>query len=77
LSNYNAIYGYGAKLIELQPAAEREGVSRDWYSQYQGSPRPREGAMFKPARMSIFDALPAVLEEVRAWDLASSLKGDW
>jgi hypothetical protein len=37
------------------------------------APRPPERALFKPARMPVFDASPAVLEEVRAWDLASSL----
>jgi predicted phage terminase large subunit-like protein len=70
-------YGYGARLLDLQAAAEREGRGRDWYSQYQGRPRPPEGAMFKSAQMPVFDLLPPVIEQVRAWDLASSLKGDW
>jgi predicted phage terminase large subunit-like protein len=81
LWNDDAIYGYGAKLLVLQEAAEREGALRDWYSQYQGSPRPPEGAMFKPGRMPVFDAIPPgarVLEEARGWDLASSAgRGDW
>ena len=33
--------------------------------------------MFKPDNMPIFDAVPEAAENVRAWDLASSLKGDW
>ena len=72
-------YGYGQRLLEIQAAAEREGRSRDWYAQYQGRPRPPEGAMFKPNRMPIFELsmLPRIVEQVRAWDLASSAKGDW
>jgi predicted phage terminase large subunit-like protein len=70
-------YGYGQRLLELQAAAEREGRTRDWYAQYQGHPRPPEGAMFKPDRMPIIDLLPPVVEQVRAWDLASSAKGDY
>lgn len=74
-------YGYGAKLLVLQAAAEREGASRDWYSQYQGSPRAAEGNMFKPDRMPVFDYMPPgvrVMDQARAWDLAaSSGKGDW
>ncbi len=50
-------YGYGQRLLEIQAAAEREGRSRDWYAQYQGRPRPPEGAMFKPNRMPIFEAI--------------------
>jgi predicted phage terminase large subunit-like protein len=73
-------YGYGHRLLELEQAAEREGRSRDWYAQYQGRPRPPEGAMFKPAKMPIFDALPnaRVVDQQRGWDLASSSgRGDW
>jgi phage terminase large subunit-like protein len=34
--------------------------------------------MFKPQQMPILDLLPPILEQVRAWDLASSAgKGDW
>jgi predicted phage terminase large subunit-like protein len=70
-------YGYGQRLLEIKAAAEREGRSRDWYAQYQGCPRPPEGAMFKPANMPILDLLPPIGEAVRAWDLASSRTGDW
>jgi hypothetical protein len=73
-------YGFGQRLLELAEAAEREGRSRDWYAQYQGRPRPPEGAMFKPAKMPIFDALPnaRVVDQQRGWDLASSSgRGDW
>jgi predicted phage terminase large subunit-like protein len=72
-------YGYGERLLEIQAAAEREGRSRDWYAQYQGRPRPPEGAMFKPGKMPIIEPamMPKIVEQVRAWDLASSAKGDW
>jgi predicted phage terminase large subunit-like protein len=72
-------YGYGQRLLEIQAAAEREGRSRDWYAQYQGRPRPPEGAMFKPGQMPIIEPtmMPRIVEQVRAWDLASSAKGDW
>jgi predicted phage terminase large subunit-like protein len=72
-------YGYGQRLLEIQAAAEREGRTRDWFAMYQGRPRPPEGAMFKPARMPIIEPLmmPNVVEKVRAWDLASSAKGDF
>jgi predicted phage terminase large subunit-like protein len=72
-------YGYGQRLLEIQAAAEREGRSRDWYAQYQGRPRPPEGAMFKPGKMPIIEPamMPKIVEQVRAWDLASSAKGDW
>jgi predicted phage terminase large subunit-like protein len=72
-------YGYGQRLLEIQAAAEREGRGRDWYAQYQGRPRPPEGAMFKPAKMPIIEPaiMPKIVEQVRAWDLASSAKGDW
>jgi phage terminase large subunit-like protein len=72
-------YGYGERLIEIQAAAEREGRLRDFYAMYQGRPRPPEGAMFKPAKMPIIEPamMPKIVEQVRAWDLASSAKGDW
>jgi predicted phage terminase large subunit-like protein len=72
-------YGYGQRLLEIQAAAEREGRSRDWYAQYQGRPRPPEGAMFKPAEIPVLDWLPEVERgySVRAWDLAASVRGDW
>jgi hypothetical protein len=70
-------YGYGQRLLEIQAAAEREGRSRDWYAQYQGRPRPPEGAMFKPGKMPILDLVPRVSVKVRAWDFGASPKGDF
>jgi predicted phage terminase large subunit-like protein len=72
-------YGYGARVLEIQAAAEREGRARDFASQYQGLPRPPEGAMFKPQNMSIIEPamVPIMSIKVRAWDLAASAKGDY
>lgn len=44
---------------------------------YQQNPTPREGALFKVARLGIVDTAPAGLRPVRAWDLAASLRGDY
>ena len=72
-------YGYGTRLLALRDQYEREGLSRDWYSQYQCRPRPPEGAMFRPGQMPVLDYLPALIKyaSVRAWDLASSATGDF
>jgi predicted phage terminase large subunit-like protein len=75
------VFGYAQRLLELRAEYEQHGRLRDWYSQYQGRPRPPEGAMFKPGKMPVFDAMPPgaqVLEQARGWDLASSAgHGDW
>jgi predicted phage terminase large subunit-like protein len=70
-------YGYGRRLLDLRDAAEREGRTRDWHGQYQGRPRPPEGAMFKPQNMQILDLMPRVSVKVRAWDFGASRKGDF
>jgi predicted phage terminase large subunit-like protein len=72
-------YGYGARILQLQASYEREGRARDFASNYQGLPRPPEGAMFRPQVMPIIEPamLPHISTKVRAWDLASSMKGDY
>jgi len=71
-------YGYRARLLALQDQYEREGLGRDWHSQYQCRPRPPEGVMFRPGELRICDVLPPKLwNTVRAWDLASTTSGDW
>jgi predicted phage terminase large subunit-like protein len=74
-------FGYGVRLLELQAELAEHGRSHDWASQYQGRPRPREGTLFTPAMMPVFDALPPntrIINETRAWDLASSAgRGDY
>jgi len=76
---HDGAYGYGARLLALRDQYEHDGLSRDWFSQYQCRPRPPEGAMFKPAQMPILDYLPPLIRStsVRAWDLASSATGDY
>jgi phage terminase large subunit-like protein len=67
-----------ARLLALRDQYEREGLGRDWYSQYQCRPRPPEGAMFRPGEMRLLDVPPVKLwRTVRAWDLASTTSGDW
>jgi phage terminase large subunit-like protein len=72
-------YGYGQGL-ELELAAISEGRSRTGMPTNQSRPRPPDGAMFRPPKMPIFDALPnaKVIDQRRGWDLAaSSSRGDW
>ena len=46
--------------------------------QYQQSPAPPEGNLFKPDNIPIVEALPEYMRYVRAWDLASTAGGgDW
>lgn len=72
-------YGFGARLLEIHAAAEREGRLHDFTSMYQGTPVLRSGNMFKPDRMPVYEPtmIPPIVEKVRAWDLASSVKGDY
>jgi predicted phage terminase large subunit-like protein len=75
----DATFGYGQRLLVMQDEYLRHGRLRDWYAQMQGRPRPPEGAMFTPATMPLIEPamVPNIVEHVRAWDLASSLHGDY
>jgi predicted phage terminase large subunit-like protein len=46
-----------------------------WASQYQGTPRPPEGSIFKRAWFPIVDSAPADAQRVRYWDLAGTQDG--
>jgi predicted phage terminase large subunit-like protein len=72
-------YGFGRRVLELQAAYEREGRGRDFASNYQGLPRPPEGALFRPQMMPIVEPalVPSMSVKIRAWDLASSARGDY
>lgn len=52
-----------------------------WLSQFQGRPTSKSGQFFKIEHLqaNIIDAIPrgVTLKQVRAWDLASSRKGDY
>lgn len=65
-------YGYGASLPQIKADLEAAGASREWVSQYQGHPRPAEGAIFKIDRIGVLSAVPAGGRTVRAYDLAAT-----
>ncbi|HTH99104.1 MAG TPA: phage terminase large subunit [Stellaceae bacterium] len=65
-------YGWGAELLTKKAELEAVGSSREWTSQYQGSPMPAEGVLFKVAKMPILSELPPGAKVVRAWDLAAT-----
>jgi predicted phage terminase large subunit-like protein len=67
-------YGYGAELAGIKASLEARGATREWAAQYQQRPRPQEGALFKPAFITVLDACPPVVAQVRAWDLAATAK---
>lgn len=55
---------------------QQKYAAYEWYSKYQGEPRPRGGAIFEGA--SLFDKLPRVLRCVGIGaDVAYSGQGDW
>lgn len=48
-----------------------------WAGQYQQTPQPREGGMFKRRDFTIVDAIPSeAVRKVRRWDLAASIAKD-
>jgi len=52
--------------------------TRGWAAEYQGSPRPGEGLLFRREWFGVVDALPAGCRFVRYWDKAGSEgKGDF
>lgn len=50
---------------------------RDWSALYQQRPTPDEGEFFVPDCMDVRTRTDDVVQWVRAWDLASTLDGDW
>lgn len=48
---------------------------REWSALYQQRPSPLEGALFKPERIQVIDALPAGCTLVRGWDLGATANG--
>jgi predicted phage terminase large subunit-like protein len=65
-------YGYGAELALIRDNLEASGETREWGSQYQQHPRPREGSIFKIDRIGVLPAAPAGGRTVRAYDLAAT-----
>jgi predicted phage terminase large subunit-like protein len=54
--------------------AQNEGL-RSWEALYQCNPTPREGSFFQVNKIRITETVPGDLDEVRAWDLASTAGG--
>lgn len=57
--------------------AKNEG-ERSFTALYQQRPTAKEGDFFKVSQLQFVDALPlGIVRTARAWDFASSKKGDW
>jgi len=52
---------------------------RAWEALYQQNPTPREGSLFKPAKVRFCDPseVPSGLQTIRRWDMAASTSGDY
>lgn len=56
----------------------REDGEKAWESLYQQNPTPREGSMFKVAKLHFASEAPKIVRRARAWDLAASVgSGDF
>ncbi len=56
----------------------RRAAPYTFAGQYQQSPAPPEGNIFRPDAIEVVDAIPAGTRFVRGWDLAASHEdGDW
>lgn len=56
----------------------QEAAPYTFAGQYQQTPSPAEGNIFKPGNIDVVDAVPVGTRFVRAWDLASTADGgDW
>lgn len=65
-------YGYGAELSLIKDNLIASGEIREWESQYQQHPRPREGSVFKIGMIGVLPTAPAGGKTVRAYDLAAT-----
>lgn len=65
-------WGYGAELEKIRDNLEMAGETREWSSQYQQRPRPRDGSIFKRDRIGTLQAPPSGGKIVRAYDLAAT-----
>ena len=67
-------YGYGDELIAIRDGLEKAGATREWASQYQQTPRPAEGALFKVGLIEVLDEAPNLRGAIvgRGWDLAAT-----
>lgn len=65
-------YGYGAELEHIRDELAEMGEEREWSSQYQQRPRPRDGSIFRVDRIGVLPSAPAGGRTVRAYDLAAT-----
>ena len=67
-------FGYGIELAGKKAEMETVGSMREWYSQFQGGPRPTEGALFKTGRIQVLDVAPELRGATicRGWDFAAT-----
>lgn len=50
-------------------------VSTEWFSEYQGSPRPPEGSIVKRGMLKIVEGVPSHAQRIRYWDTAGTEGG--
>jgi predicted phage terminase large subunit-like protein len=65
-------YPYAAELRRVHAEYQAAGATRDWAALYQQSPRPAEGALFKPHLIETLDEAPPCVTTARSWDLAAT-----
>ena len=55
----------------------RDVGAQVWSAEYQGLPRPLEGALFRRAWFGVVNAVPGAAARVRYWDKAATPGGDY
>lgn len=65
-------FGFAASLPLIKDNLEASGEGREWSSQYQQRPAPREGSIFKVGMIRVIPTVPAGGRTVRAYDLAGT-----
>lgn len=58
--------------VERLNQEEKTQGPRKWAALYQQRPKPLEGSLFKPDKITVIDALPAKLKMARGWDLSAA-----
>ncbi len=72
--------GYHLAVLKEKVRAEEQGNEYEWWSMWQGLPRPPSGGTFRPGQAPLYDHLPVGMQvtgKVRGWDLAATVTGDW
>jgi predicted phage terminase large subunit-like protein len=66
-----------AALQRIRDVMKRTDGERSFEALYQQNPTPRQGNFFKVANLKIVDAVPANLQQSRAWDIGATTDGDY